>query len=88
MRRVLKPGGRFFFVEHGRSADPQVLRWQNRLNGFNRTMFGGCHLNRDVSRLVQDAGFEFDDVQQYYLEGQPKFGGFVTRGVARAEALT
>src|SRR5579859_7428203 len=45
MRRVLKPGGRFFFVEHGRSAEPKVLRWQNRLNGFNRTMLGGCHLN-------------------------------------------
>jgi hypothetical protein len=40
----------------------------------------------DRSRLVQEAGFEFDDVQQYYLEGQPKFGGFVTRGVARAAA--
>ncbi len=84
MRRVLKPGGRFFFVEHGRSSDPQVLRWQNRMNGLNRTMLGGCNLNRDVSRLVQDAGFEFDDVQQYYLDGQPKFAGFVTRGVARA----
>jgi ubiquinone/menaquinone biosynthesis C-methylase UbiE len=86
MRRVLKPGGHFFFVEHGRSAEPKVLRWQNRLNGFNRTMFGGCHLNRDVRRLVEDAGFEFDDVHQYYLEGQPKFGGFVTRGVARVRA--
>jgi hypothetical protein len=63
------------YRERRRSAYPEVLRWQNRLNGFNRTMFGGCHLNRDVSRLVQEAGFEFDDVQQYYLEGQPKFGG-------------
>jgi hypothetical protein len=85
---VLKPGGRFFFVEHGRSTDPDVLRWQNRLNGFNRTMFGGCNLNRDVSRMVQGAGFALDDVQQYYLEGQPRFGGFVTRGVARADACS
>jgi ubiquinone/menaquinone biosynthesis C-methylase UbiE len=86
MRRLLKPGGRFFFVEHGRSNDPDVLRWQNRLNGFNRTMAGGCNLNRDVSRMVRDGGFQLDDVHQYYLEGQPKFGGCVTRGVARAHA--
>jgi ubiquinone/menaquinone biosynthesis C-methylase UbiE len=86
MRRVLKPGGRFFFVEHGRSADPEVLRWQNRLNGLNRSVFGGCNLNRDVSRMLRDAGFAFDEVHQYYLEGQPKFGGCVTRGIARADA--
>jgi ubiquinone/menaquinone biosynthesis C-methylase UbiE len=86
MRRVLKPGGRFFFVEHGRSTDPEVLRWQNRLNGLNRAIFGGCNLNRDVSRMLRDAGFEFDEVHQYYLEGQPRFGGCVTRGVARAAA--
>jgi ubiquinone/menaquinone biosynthesis C-methylase UbiE len=86
IRRVLKPGGRFFFLEHGLSPDPDVLRWQNRLNGFSRTVFGGCNLNRDVSRMVRDGGFALDNVHQYYIEGQPKFGGCVTRGVARAEA--
>jgi ubiquinone/menaquinone biosynthesis C-methylase UbiE len=86
MRRVLKPGGRLFFLEHGRSTDPKVLRWQNRLNGFNRAVLGGCNLNRDVSRLVREAGFELDEVHQYYIEGEPKVVGFVTRGIARAEA--
>jgi ubiquinone/menaquinone biosynthesis C-methylase UbiE len=51
MRRVLKPEGRFFFVEHGRSAEPKVQRWQDRLNGLQRTMCGGCNMNRDIARL-------------------------------------
>jgi ubiquinone/menaquinone biosynthesis C-methylase UbiE len=46
MRRVLAPGGCLFFVEHGRSDEPRVQRWQDRLNGAQRWLFGGCNLNR------------------------------------------
>jgi ubiquinone/menaquinone biosynthesis C-methylase UbiE len=83
MRRVLKPEGKFFLVEHGRSADASVQRWQDRMNGFQKALCGGCNMNRDIERLVRDAGFVFEQVDKYYLEGQPKLTAFLTRGVAR-----
>lgn len=83
MRRVLKPEGRLFLVEHGRAPDAGVKRWQDRLNGLQRFMCGGCNLNRDIARLVRDAGFSFEQIDSYYLEGQPRPYAFVTRGIAR-----
>ena len=83
MRRVLKPGGRFFFVEHGRSPEPGIQAWQDRLNPFQQFACGGCNMNRDIERLVRDAGFELEQVEKYYLEGQPRIFAFMTRGVAR-----
>jgi hypothetical protein len=83
MRRVLKPGGRLHFVEHGRADDPAVERWQNRLNGIQQVLFGGCNLNRPISRLIGLAGFEIERLENAYLKGAPKFGGFLYRGVAR-----
>jgi ubiquinone/menaquinone biosynthesis C-methylase UbiE len=82
LRRVLKPDGRFFFVEHGRADDPAVRRWQDRLNGLQRALVGGCNLNRDIERLVREAGFAPVEVHQHYLPGMPRTSGFVTRGVA------
>jgi ubiquinone/menaquinone biosynthesis C-methylase UbiE len=86
MRRVLKPGGKLFLVEHGLSTDPKMQKWQSRLNRLQNFLCGGCHLNRDVRRMVADGGFEFDQVDQYYIKGPPKFAAFVTRGVASAAA--
>jgi ubiquinone/menaquinone biosynthesis C-methylase UbiE len=85
MRRVLKPGGKLFLAEHGLSEDPKVQRWQHRLNGIQNFMCGGCNMNRDIRRLVKEAGFEFDEVDRYYMEGAPKFAGFLTRGIARSK---
>ncbi len=84
MRRVLKPDGRLFFVEHGRAAEPKVQHWQDRLNGIQQSICGGCNMNRDIERLVRGAGFSFDQLDKYYVPGQPKILGFLTRGVARA----
>jgi len=84
MRRVLRPGGKLHLVEHGRADDPQVQRWQDRLNRFQMALVGGCHLNRDIERTVRDAGFVFDEIEKHYLAGAPKISGFLTRGVARA----
>src|SRR5262245_51740231 len=84
MRRVLKPGGKLFIAEHGLTQDPDVQRWQHRMNGFNNFICGGCNTNRDIRRLVADAGFEFEQVDQYYVQGAPKFAGFITRGIAHA----
>ena len=83
MRRALKPGGRLYFVEHGRAIDPAVERWQLRLNGIQQKLFGGCHLDRRISQMISDAGFEIERIENSYLKGAPKFGGFLYRGVAR-----
>jgi ubiquinone/menaquinone biosynthesis C-methylase UbiE len=89
MRRALKPEGRFYFVEHGHADDPRVARWQNRLDGLEQKVFGGCHLNRDISGLITQAGFEIERLEHGYLKGAPKFAGFLYRGVAkRADSST
>jgi ubiquinone/menaquinone biosynthesis C-methylase UbiE len=67
IRRVLKPGGRFIFVEHGRAPEPGVARWQDRLTPAWRKFAGGCHLNRDIRALVQNAGFRFDQLKTDYV---------------------
>jgi ubiquinone/menaquinone biosynthesis C-methylase UbiE len=85
LRRVLKPGGRFFFVEHGRSDEPRVQRWQDRLNGVQGFLFGGCNLNRDISGLVTEAGFALESLERYYAAG-PKTIACLYRGVGRRPA--
>jgi SAM-dependent methyltransferase len=82
MARVLKPRGRFYFVEHGRSYEPKIQRWQDRLNGLQNRICGGCNLNRDIERLIRDAGFEMESLEQYYGQGQPKVIAYLTRGIA------
>ena len=69
MRRVLKPGGRMFFCEHGKAPDELVRRWQNRLNGAWRMFSGGCNMNRDIPALIQDAGFTIEDDNRMYIPG-------------------
>jgi len=69
MRRVLKPGGRLIFCEHGLAPDASVRRWQQRLTPLWSKLAGGCHLDRDIPGLLQEAGFRVDDLQQMYLPG-------------------
>jgi ubiquinone/menaquinone biosynthesis C-methylase UbiE len=69
MYRVLHPGGQLHFAEHGRSADPDVAKWQDRLTPLQRHMAGGCHLNRRIDRLIADAGFSLTLVDTYYMKG-------------------
>jgi len=82
MRRVLKPGGRLLFVEHGTSPDPGVRKWQDRLTPAWRHLSGGCHLNRPISRLIEDAGFRIDRLETGYMAG-PKPMTFMYEGAAR-----
>jgi len=82
IRRVLKPTGHFFFLEHGRSPDPAIQRWQDRLNRVQRVVFGGCHLNRDMEQLILSAGFEILALEKYYAKG-PKVASHFYRGLAR-----
>ncbi|MCD6060688.1 MAG: ycgJ [Moraxellaceae bacterium] len=69
MRRVLKPGGRLLFCEHGLAPEEGVRRWQRRLTPLWSTLAGGCHLDRDVPALLREAGFRCDDLQTLYLPG-------------------
>jgi ubiquinone/menaquinone biosynthesis C-methylase UbiE len=87
MRRVLAPGGRFFFLEHGRSDDAKVRRWQDRLNGAQRWLVGGCNLNRPMDQLVVEAGFELESLERYYAQG-PRFLSCLYRGVARDSRIS
>ena len=82
VRRVLRPGGQFLFLEHGRAPDHRVARWQDRLNAAWMPLFGGCRLNRPVRELVTGAGLELGPVQQYYLRRAPRFVGYLTEGRA------
>src|SRR5215218_5772227 len=82
LRRVLKPGGRLHFVEHGLAPDEPVRRWQHRLEPVQKRVFGGCHLTRPVVDLLTGAGFTIDEVDVFYEEGSPKVIGAHSLGVA------
>jgi ubiquinone/menaquinone biosynthesis C-methylase UbiE len=71
VRRLLKPGGRLHFVEHGSAPDEGVRRWQRRLEPFQRRVAGGCHLTRDPVALVRDAGFTGGELDAFYLAPGP-----------------
>lgn len=83
LRRVLKPGGSYVFAEHGRAADVEVRKWQDRLNGINGTLGGGCQLTRSIPDLVSGAGFEILRLDTYYAEGSPKPFGYTFEGSAK-----
>jgi ubiquinone/menaquinone biosynthesis C-methylase UbiE len=80
--RVLVPGGRFHFLEHGRAPDSEVVRWQHRLAPINRVLAGGCHLDRDIAGLLRAAGMEIVELSTYYGEGPRPFA-YRYQGVAR-----
>ncbi|WP_280268190.1 class I SAM-dependent methyltransferase [Nocardia wallacei] len=82
IRRVLVPGGTFHFVEHGLAPDAKVQTWQHRLNPVQKTLFGGCNLNRDIADAVEQAGFEVRELDRFYEESAPKFLGSQYLGVA------
>lgn len=82
IRRVLKPGGTLHFIEHGRSPDPNVQRWQRRIEPAWKHVAGGCHLTREIPDAVDKAGLAIDELDTYYLEGDPKPFGFTFEGRA------
>ncbi len=67
--RVLRPGGTFHFLEHGLSPVPAVARWQRRLNPLQRRLAAGCHLDRQIDRIVEEAGFVLDEVRNDEMTG-------------------
>ncbi len=81
IHRVLKPGGKFFFVEHGLSNEPRIQVWQNRLTPIQKVIGDGCHLNRNIRQLIEH---EFDTltIQEMYAENLPKVMAYFYQGVA------
>jgi SAM-dependent methyltransferase len=84
IRRVLKPDGRILFLEHGLSRDPEVARWQRRLNPVWRAVAVGCNLDRPVQALLRRSGFRVEEVEETYMPGAPRPVGYQSRGIARA----
>ena len=80
VRRVLRPGGKLLFAEHGRSPDPKVSRWQDRLNPVWLHLAGGCNINRPMPELIEQAGFAVSDLTTGYV-GAPKVATFMFSGV-------
>jgi ubiquinone/menaquinone biosynthesis C-methylase UbiE len=84
LRRVLRPGGKLHFVEHGLAPDEKVRAWQHRLEPLQKRLFGGCHLTRPTVELLRGAGFEVVHVDSYYEKGSPKPLGANSLGVAHS----
>jgi ubiquinone/menaquinone biosynthesis C-methylase UbiE len=81
IRRVLKPEGTFHFLEHGHSPEPRVARWQDRLTPLQKLLAGGCHLNRPIDRMIEEAGFRFEAIDRFYGPG-PKVVMYFYAGAA------
>lgn len=81
MHRVVKPGGKLYFIEHGQSPDASVARWQKRIEPLWKHIAGGCHLTRSADELIADSGFHITQTESAYLPG-PRFASYMTHGIA------
>jgi ubiquinone/menaquinone biosynthesis C-methylase UbiE len=84
--RVLRPGGDFLFLEHGRHAEAAVAKWQDRLNPLWKAVFDGCHINRDVAQLVSDSGLTLRDIEHPAMRA-PRIAGYTYLGRATPTAV-
>jgi ubiquinone/menaquinone biosynthesis C-methylase UbiE len=82
MRRVLKPGGRLLFSEHGEAPDESVRRWQHRIDPVWTRFAGGCHIIRPIPKMIESTGFQFVELESAYLPG-PKVSSYHSWGMAR-----
>lgn len=83
MKRVLKPGGKLLFLEHGESPHESTRKWQHRVNPGWRKVAGGCNLNRHIADLVRHAGFQIEELENFYIPKAPKIAGYIYKGIAQ-----
>mgnify|MGYP002621637413 CR=1 FL=1 len=81
MRRVLKPGGRLLFCEHGEAPDADVREWQERINPLWKRVAGGCNLNRKIPSCIEAGGFKIRELESDYMDG-PRFASYEYWGMA------
>jgi len=81
IRRVLKPEGNYYFLEHGLSPDRRVARLQNLWNPIQKWCAGGCHVNREINHLILNSGFKIQNFNNFYMEG-PKVLTYMYGGMA------
>jgi ubiquinone/menaquinone biosynthesis C-methylase UbiE len=79
--RVLNPNGKFFFIEHGLSKEPDIQVWQNRLTPIQKAIADGCHLNRNIRQIIEKK-FKNLKIEEFYAENTPKVAGYMYKGVA------
>ena len=77
----MKPGGKFFFVEHGLSNEPSVRVWQHRLIPIQKAIAGGCHLNRNIRQIVENQ-FDTVSLKEPYADNSPKITAYLYKGIA------
>ena len=82
IRRVLKTEGRYVFLEHGRSRDPQVAKHQDSFNPIQKIIACGCNLNRPIDRLIENAELEITKLERYLMPGLPRVISEAYRGIA------
>ena len=80
-RRLMKPEGSLFFMEHGLSPEQNIQKWQHRLTPGWKKIGGGCNLNRDIENLISSSGFQFKSLSKKYIKG-PKIAAFQYCGEA------
>lgn len=80
--RVLKPGGRFLFMEHGRSNNRKIAAWQDRLNPVQKVVACGCNLNRQIDQLIARSGLTISHLDRFSMERAPRLAGEIYRGTA------
>jgi len=82
VRRVLKPGGTYVFLEHGRSDAAGVAKWQDFFNPIQRVIACGCNLNRPIDALIAQGGLRIEKLDRYAMPGVPRIAGEMYLGVA------
>lgn len=87
IHRVMKPGARLLFCEHGLADSLALQQWQNRVTPLWKKCFGGCHLNRPIGSLIEEAGFTLVELENFYMEKGPKLLGYMYFGQASKQSL-
>jgi len=83
LRRILKPGGRLLYAEHGQAPDPAVQKWQRRIEPVWKRLALGCHLTRPIGAPIAQAGFSLNVLGQRFAPGTPRFAGWMEWGEAQ-----